>query len=45
MVAGQTLGAEHLGIECLGILGSELHIREFNQNHQTMEIRQIKACS
>ena len=38
----EVLGAEHVGIECLGILGIELLVGEVDEDDQTMEIVEVK---
>ena len=43
MEARQILGAEHFGIECLGILGGKCLVGEVNQDHQTTEVIEVKV--
>ena len=43
METGEILGAEHLGIERLGVIGCELLIGEVNQNHQATEVFKVKV--
>ena len=41
--AGETLGAEHLGIECLRVFGLKVLVRKVNQDDQAAEVLEVEV--